>query len=90
MIWLIYLSIASSLTMMLTGCYTAPTPVIIRDIPRADVSADMTIEDYMQTSTTWAVQITAYVKELINQVIHKVPFVDLRSKQDAREQVQEE
>lgn len=62
----------------LIGCYSAPTPVIIRQIPQADVSADMTIDEYMNSSTQWAVEITAYVKELINQIRHKVPCIDLR------------
>lgn len=65
----------------LIGCYSAPTPVIIRQIPQADVSADMTVDEYMQSSTEWAVEITAYVKELINQIRHKVPYIDLRSEE---------
>ena len=62
----------------LISCYSAPTPVIIRQIPQADVSSDMSIDEYMQISTQWAVEITAYVKELINQIRHKVPYIDLR------------
>jgi len=62
----------------LVSCYSAPTPIIIRDIPTADVSDDMSVEEYMRSSTEWAVQITAYVKELINQIRHKVPYIDLR------------
>ena len=62
----------------LIGCYSAPTPIIIRDIPTADVSDDMSVEEYMRSSTEWAVQITAYVKELINQIKHKSPYIDLR------------
>lgn len=62
----------------LVSCYSTPTPIIIRQIPQADVSADMSIDEYMRSSTEWAVQITAYVKELINQIRHKVPYVDLR------------
>ena len=62
----------------LVSCYSAPTPVVIRQIPQADVSADMTIDEYMRSSTQWAVEVTAYIKELINQIKHKVPYVDLR------------
>lgn len=62
----------------LIGCYSAPTPIVIRQIPQADVSADMTIDEYMQSSTQWAVEVTAYIKELINQILHKVPYIDLR------------
>lgn len=65
----------------LIGCYSAPTPIIIRSIPQADVSSDMSIDEYMHSSTQWAVEITAYVKELINQIKHKVPYIDLRSKE---------
>ena len=60
------------------GCYSAPTPIIIRQIPQADVSADMTVDEYMHSSTVWAVEVTAYIKELINQIRHKVPYIDLR------------
>lgn len=66
------------LTLALIGCYSAPTPIVIRQIPQADVSSDMSIDEYMQSSTQWAVEITAYIKELINQVRHKVPYIDLR------------
>lgn len=62
-----------------SSCYSAPTPIVIRRIPQADVSADMTIDEYMHSSTQWAVEITSYIKELINQIKHKVPFIDLRS-----------
>ncbi len=65
----------------LIGCYSTPTPIIIRNIPQADVSADMTIDEYMQSSTQWAVVVTAYIKELINQIRHKVPYIDLRGEE---------
>ena len=65
----------------LIGCYSAPTPIIIRSIPQADVSSDMSIDEYMQSSTQWAVEVTAYIKELINQIKHKVPYIDLRSEE---------
>jgi hypothetical protein len=70
--------LAILLTSALVGCYSAPTPVIIRQIPQADVSSDMSIDEYMQSSTQWAVEVTAYIKELINQIRHKVPYIDLR------------
>lgn len=69
------------LTISLISCYSAPTPVIIRQIPQADVSSDMTIDEYMQSSTQWAVEITTYIKELINQIRHKVPYIDLRGEE---------
>lgn len=66
------------LTSALIGCYSAPTPIVIRQIPQADVSSDMSVEEYMRSSTEWAVEITAYVRELINQIRYKVPYIDLR------------
>lgn len=66
----------------LISCYSAPTPVIIRQIPQADVSSDMSVDEYMQSSTSWAVEITAYIKELINQIRHKVPYIDLRKSEE--------
>lgn len=65
----------------LIGCHSTPTPIIIRSIPQADVSSDMTVDEYMQSSTQWAVEVTAYIKELINQIRHKVPYIDLRSEE---------
>ncbi|WP_407453951.1 hypothetical protein [Methanobrevibacter sp.] len=65
----------------MSSCYSAPTPIVIRQIPQADVSADMTVDEYMQSSTQWAVEITTYVKELINQIRHKVPYIDLRTEE---------
>jgi hypothetical protein len=71
--------LAILLTSALISCYSAPTPIVIRQIPQADVSADMTIDEYMKSSTEWGVKITSYVKELINQIIHKANYIDLRS-----------
>ncbi len=76
------LAIMLILTISLIGCYSSPTPIIIRSIPQADVSSDMTVDEYMQSSTQWAVEITAYIKELINQIRHKVPYIDLRKNEE--------
>ncbi len=75
-----YIKYAASVcvAVLLVSCYSAPTPIVIRQIPQADVSADMTIDEYMRSSTQWAVEITAYIKELINQIRHKSPYIDLR------------
>ena len=65
-----------------SSCYSGPNPIIIRDIPRAVITEDMSTDAYIYESTRWAIEIKAYIDELINQCIHKVPCIDLRS--DAR------
>jgi hypothetical protein len=35
-----------------------------------------------QVVTTWGVDIVAYVKELINQIENKAPYIDLRKKDE--------
>lgn len=67
------------LSVLLVSCYSAPTPIVIRDIPKCDVSADMTIEEYLQSSTRWGVEMSSYTLELINQIKHKASYIDLRS-----------
>jgi len=53
-------------------------PIIIYEVPVCDVSSDMTLESYLQNTAQWSVKIRAYIEELINQIIHKNPYVDLR------------
>lgn len=61
-----------------SSCYSGPNPIIIRDIPRAVITEDMSTDAYIYESTRWAIEVKAYVEELINQCIHKVPTIDLR------------
>lgn len=61
-----------------SGCVSTQTPIVIRDVPKCDVSADMNIQEYMNSSTNWAVEISAYIQELINQIKHKANYIDLR------------
>jgi hypothetical protein len=51
---------------------------VIYEVPVADLSTDMTIESYMRETTLWAIEIQAWVDEMINQVVHSVPHVDMR------------
>lgn len=62
-----------------SSCYSGPNPIIIRDIPRAVITEDMSTDAYIYESTRWAIEVKAYVEELINQCIHKVPTIDLRN-----------
>lgn len=59
------------------GCKTT-SPIIIYEPPILDVSDDMTIRQYLYESQKWGIDISAYIKELLNQIEHKVPYVDLR------------
>lgn len=58
-------------------CTSGPTPIIIRPLPtlEMDVTSD---EAYIRASSANVVKLGAYIEELINQCIHKVPTIDLR------------
>lgn len=73
-------TIAVVMVVMFTfsSCYSGPNPIIIRDIPRAVITEDMSTDAYIYESTRWAIEVKAYIDELINQCIHKVPTIDLR------------
>ena len=68
-----------------SSCYSGPNPIIIRDIPRAVITEDMSTDAYIYESTRWAIEVKAYVDELINQCIHKVPTIDLRHSMSERQ-----
>lgn len=59
------------------SCYTPPTPIIIYPKPDIDVSTDMTIQNYLHMSTKYAIDTEDYIDELINQIKHKVPYIEL-------------
>ena len=67
-----------------SSCYSAPTPVVIREIPRATITVDMSTDAYIYESTRWAIEIRAWIDEIIVQIQNKVPFIDLR-KTEAKE-----
>lgn len=69
--------IIAALISLCVCCTSGPTPIIIRPLPtlEMDVTSD---EAYIRASAANVVKLGAYVEELINQVVHKVPYIDLR------------
>lgn len=67
-----------ALTLCFSSCYSSPTPIIIYDIPTVDIRADMSTDEINKNVTTWGVKISSYLQELLNQITHKVPYIDLR------------
>lgn len=65
---------------ILIACQSAPTPIVIYQPPMLVISEDMSTDEVNKLVTTWGVDIVAYVKELINQIENKVPYIDLRKK----------
>lgn len=63
---------------VLPSCKTI-TPVIIYDVPKADLSDDMSLDQYLRNTADWAVKARGYIEELLNQITHKVPFIDART-----------
>ncbi len=65
------------------SCVSYEEPIIINDIPTADLSDDMTIQEYMKTSTKLNIDLKTYIDELINQIKYKLKnVIDLRKKSD--------
>lgn len=64
------------LIVLFFSCHS--TPIILRPIPTIDLSDDLTIHEYLNNSTVWGVEITAYIKELINQIKHKTNYIELK------------
>lgn len=62
---------------MLCSCRSI-TPVIIREPPKPNVQEGMTVEEYLYESTKYRIEVEAYIAELLSQIEHKVPFIDLR------------
>lgn len=62
---------------MQMGC-KSNSPVIVYEIPRVNIELTDDILTFMQKSTTWAVNINAWIDEIINQILFKVPHIDLR------------
>lgn len=63
------------------GCYSAPTPIIIRPLP--ELTLDVTNDEaYIRESSKMVVKLGAYIEEMINQIQHKVPHIDLRKTND--------
>jgi len=62
----------------LISCQSSPTPIVIYQPPTLVISEDMSTDEVNKLVTTWGVDIVAYVKELINQIENKAPYLDLR------------
>lgn len=60
------------------SCQSSPTPIVIYQPPTLVISEDMSTDEVNKLVTTWGVDIVAYVKELINQIENKAPYIDLR------------
>ena len=71
-----------TITLLMLSCQSAPTPIIIYQPPTLAISEDMSTDEVNKLVTTWGVDIVAYVKELINQIENKVPYIDLRKKDE--------
>lgn len=67
-----------ALIALLISCQSSPTPIVIYQPPTLVISEDMSTDEVNKLVTTWGVDIVAYVKELINQIENKVPYIDLR------------
>lgn len=64
--------------LLILSCQSTPTPVIIYRVPKPELTDDMSIEEYLRESTSYVIKLRSYIDELINQIIHKVPYIDLR------------
>lgn len=69
----------------LISCQSSPTPIVIYQPPTLVISEDMSTDEVNKLVTTWGVDIVAYVKELINQIENKAPYIDLRKKTEEKE-----
>jgi hypothetical protein len=67
---------------LLVSCVTT-TPIVIYKVPEHEVKEDMSIDEYLNKSTEYAIKLKAYIDELINQIIHKANYIDLRKEDNA-------
>lgn len=65
--------------LILSSCVSSPSPIVIYKMPTIDISDDITIEQYLHSSTEYGINMTNYTLELINQIINKVPYIDCRN-----------
>lgn len=56
------------------------TPIVIKPPPEAEMREGMTVEEYLYESTKYRIEVEAYIAELLGQIKHKVPYIDLREK----------
>lgn len=69
----------------LISCQSSPTPIVIYQPPTLVISEDMSADEVTKLVTTWGVDIVTYVKELINQIENKAPYIDLRKKDEVKD-----
>lgn len=62
---------------LVISCVTT-TPIIIYKVPEHEIKKDMSIDEYLNKSTEYAIKLKAYIDELINQITHKANYIDLR------------
>jgi len=62
----------------LISCISNPQPVIINELPTNSITQEMSMDEYVKESTRYAVELKAYTDELINQIIHRSRYIDLR------------
>ena len=73
----------------LISCQSSPTPIVIYQPPTLVINEDMSTDEVNKLVTTWGVDIVAYVKELINQIENKAPYIDLRKTNEKETQKNE-
>lgn len=64
--------------MILYSCKSI-TPIVIKEPPRAEMREGMTVDEYLYESTRYKIEVEAYIAELLGQIKHKVPYIDLRT-----------
>lgn len=69
----------------LMSCATLNEPIIIEKVPKADLSEDMTIEEYIKTSTKLNIDLKTYIDNLILQIKSKIKnIIDLRGDENGK------
>jgi hypothetical protein len=77
--------ITGIILLCLLSCATLNEPVIIEQIPKADLSEDMTIEEYIKTSTKLNIDLKTYIDNLILQIKSKIKnIIDLRGDENGK------
>ena len=75
------LAVIIIICLLIISCVTfrpKNNPVIIRDIPICDVTDDMSIHQYLYSTTEFQIEIARYIKELIAQIKLKCQYIDMR------------
>lgn len=62
---------------LMTACKTL-SPVVIEPYPEIELEEDITQDDFLKKTAEYAQKQRKYIEDLINEIINKVPYVDLR------------